>query len=519
MRISNNGFLLRIVLAYLLFTAAMPTYAYGQTQPSVSQKGSVTAGHSACWVGNLRIQDCGGSAGTGTVTSVAETGDNVIFNTVVTGSPISTSGTLIPQLLSHSANTFLAASTTTSSTPTFRTISPLDLPTGSSSIKGAFTIPATGGLFVSGTDLAISSPGVSQFGGILAKSGATSNNWVQYVDTSGVQHLSQPVWSDIGGGFLPVADGGTGIGTLGAANQCLQVNSGGTAYTFGNCNGPAGNSSSLSTLFAATSTNSFDNANYAQTWTWNALTTQTALSLTSSTASSGKMLDIEINNPAATGYAGYFSNTGTVASAYALYANGNENVTGKVTTATLTVSGNAALSGTTTCTNCQIAAGNATLTGLVAGTVTSSGRDTAGYFVSTTSGYQFPDATVQTTAASTTTTASTQAVGDQSTKIANTAFVNKAFSAANPGYVELPSGIIMEWGSGTISGNTASAILLPLAFPNAIWNVSATPNSSARSYAAQVYGAVQNGFSVAIYAVGNSPFIDNVPFYWFAIGN
>ena len=51
----------------------------------------------------------GGGGGSGTVTSVAMTGDNVIYNSSVTGSPITTSGTLSPSLKNQSANTFFAA--------------------------------------------------------------------------------------------------------------------------------------------------------------------------------------------------------------------------------------------------------------------------------------------------------------------------------------------------------------------------------------------------------------------------
>lgn len=44
----------------------------------------------------------------GAVTSVGMTGDGVIFNTAVQGSPITTSGMLIPQLLTQTANRILA---------------------------------------------------------------------------------------------------------------------------------------------------------------------------------------------------------------------------------------------------------------------------------------------------------------------------------------------------------------------------------------------------------------------------
>ena len=63
----------------------------------------------------------GGGGGTGTVTSVSLTGDGTIFNSTVSGSPITVAGTLAPALLTQSANTFLAGPSTGSAVaPSFR---------------------------------------------------------------------------------------------------------------------------------------------------------------------------------------------------------------------------------------------------------------------------------------------------------------------------------------------------------------------------------------------------------------
>jgi hypothetical protein len=68
-------------------------------------------------------------AGTGTVTSVAMTGDNVIYSTAVGGSPITTSGTLIPALKTQTANFILAGPTSGgATTPTFRAMIAADEP-------------------------------------------------------------------------------------------------------------------------------------------------------------------------------------------------------------------------------------------------------------------------------------------------------------------------------------------------------------------------------------------------------
>ena len=62
-------------------------------------------------------------AGSGTVTQVAMTGDGVIYNAAVTGSPIVASGTLVPSLKTQTANTVLAGPTSgAAAAPTFRAL-------------------------------------------------------------------------------------------------------------------------------------------------------------------------------------------------------------------------------------------------------------------------------------------------------------------------------------------------------------------------------------------------------------
>ncbi len=70
------------------------------------------------------------SGNDGNVASVAMTGDNVIFETAVTGSPITTSGTLVPVLKTQTANRVLAGPATgAAAAPTFRALVPDDVPT------------------------------------------------------------------------------------------------------------------------------------------------------------------------------------------------------------------------------------------------------------------------------------------------------------------------------------------------------------------------------------------------------
>ncbi len=90
-------------------------------------------------------QECGTSAG-GSVTSVAMTMPGVLFNTSVSGSPITTSGTLAPSLVTQSANKVLAGPTSGgAATPTFRSLVAADLPGGSgtvSSVALTLTVPS-----------------------------------------------------------------------------------------------------------------------------------------------------------------------------------------------------------------------------------------------------------------------------------------------------------------------------------------------------------------------------------------
>lgn len=78
---------------------------------------------------NMILIDAAAGGGTGTVTSVAMTGDGVIFNSTIGGSPITTAGTLIPSLLTQVANKVLAGPTSgLAATPTFRALVAADIP-------------------------------------------------------------------------------------------------------------------------------------------------------------------------------------------------------------------------------------------------------------------------------------------------------------------------------------------------------------------------------------------------------
>lgn len=217
------------LLAALLFSFP----AFGQQQPAVRQQGAVTTGHVVLWQGNNLIKDGGGSAGTGTVTSVGITGDGVLYSSTFSGSPITTSGVFnfLTNLLPHTANTVLASPDSASGVPSFRALVAGDLPVASASANGAVHVPSNEGINLSAGAISLSAPTTSVLGGVLAQSGATSNSWVTYIDTSGVQHLLQPNFTNIAG-TAAIGQGGTGLTTLGPAYACLQVNAAGTALQY-----------------------------------------------------------------------------------------------------------------------------------------------------------------------------------------------------------------------------------------------------------------------------------------------
>lgn len=96
--------------------------------------------------GFLRYGDPGGwqngpTTGPGSVSSVAFTGDGTVFNSVVPGSPVTTTGTFAPSLHTQSANAaFLGPSSGAAAAPTFRPMVAADIPSLS-----ATYLPLAGG--------------------------------------------------------------------------------------------------------------------------------------------------------------------------------------------------------------------------------------------------------------------------------------------------------------------------------------------------------------------------------------
>jgi hypothetical protein len=163
--------------------------------------------------------------GAGSVTSVAASisGDPAL-TVSVTGSPITTNGTLAFTVgfQTQAANLVLASPTSGGTGPmTVRALVGADLPfPGASSLGGveSFTAPAhqfftqldTSGVFhsaqpaftdISGTasNAQIPAPTTSALGGIKSLASATAHQFVTFVDSTGVQNLAQPAFTDISG--------------------------------------------------------------------------------------------------------------------------------------------------------------------------------------------------------------------------------------------------------------------------------------------------------------------------------
>lgn len=144
--------------------------------------------------------------GGGSVTSVGLTMDGVIFNTSVSGSPVTGAGTLVPTLIVENANTVLAGpGSGTAALPTWRTLVTADLPAGVGSVtsvaltlagSGLLTFSVTGSPVTSSGTLGLSinfanqNPNTFLAGPISGASGAVSARAIAPPDISGVAAVS-----------------------------------------------------------------------------------------------------------------------------------------------------------------------------------------------------------------------------------------------------------------------------------------------------------------------------------------
>lgn len=198
--------------------------------------------------------------GSGTVTSVAMTMPGVIFNTTVSGSPITTSGTLAPSLLTQTANTvFAGPATGSAATPTFRALASADIPnnavtlaklatqaantvlanvTGGSAVPTAAAIPSGMQFYTAGT-------GYSTVTGAQWLSGAgnqTANTVLGALTATTPSDLAVPSCSSASNALTWTSGTGFGCNTISGSGTVNSGTSGHFSYYASSTNAVSNNS-------------------------------------------------------------------------------------------------------------------------------------------------------------------------------------------------------------------------------------------------------------------------------------
>lgn len=197
-------------------------------------------------------------------------------------------------------------------------------PTGITSINADATQAQVLAVGTSGTDFAIVDNGTGTHTFNLPTASATVRGALSSADWTTFNNKGNGTVTSV-----DVSGGTTGLTTSGGP-----ITSSGTITLVGTLaltNGGTGTTTGLpiNNLIAATGTNTINNANYAQAWQWNSLTTQTALGLSSSSNTSGALLSLSSTSTAVATNTGLLnvSYSGTPASGslttYAIYANNN----------------------------------------------------------------------------------------------------------------------------------------------------------------------------------------------------
>jgi len=278
--------------------------------------------------------DCG--TGAGSVTSVG-LALPAIF--AVSGSPVTSAGTLTGTLATESANTvFAGPSSGAAATPTFRSLAGADLP----------------------------APGASSLGGIESIT-SLAHNWISYIDTAGAPHQSRPACADLSDSVASCGTDATNASNLSSGTvPCAQLPALTTDVTTSGCAASIANNAVTNAKAAQMAAHTFKGNNTGSTANASDLT---ATQLTAE-------LNVMVGDSGSGGTKGLVpaAGAGDAVAGKFLKADGTFAVppgtaTGTVTTTGSPASGNLAkFSGSTSVTNTDLT-GDVTTSGGVATTI------------------------------------------------------------------------------------------------------------------------------------------------------
>lgn len=116
-------------------------------------------------------------------------------------------------------------------------------------------------------------------------------------------------------------------------------------------------------------------------------------------------------------------------------------------------------------------------------------------------------------------TGPTPPVGDNSARLATTAFVQGTSFISGNGYIRFPNGIILQWGHNVGAGGIGSmTVNFPIAFPNAFFaGICCTGNRTFGGSAGSGYVTPLSNAAMSVFVDQNNGGLRDA--YWFAVGN
>lgn len=177
----TNFSITNLTVAGTLSVGGAASFTGGLTANSIIDT-ALSISSPVCTGTGQQLITCGSGPGSGTVTSVALSLPVSVFT--ITGSPVTSSGTLTGSFANQTANyVFAGPSSGGAAPPTFRAMVAADC-----------VLPTTSSV------------------GCVEAINAISHEWINSINSSGIPQLSQPAFTDISG-TAGAAQGGTGLNT------------------------------------------------------------------------------------------------------------------------------------------------------------------------------------------------------------------------------------------------------------------------------------------------------------------